>query len=212
MDDSGFFDLVEQSKRERQSAGKVQMTDGVIPIFYRAQIRNQKGELAFKDESGKQVPVWGDFIEIIVPGSVDRVNTQVNDQHRRRFPEQWESYQKGEEANVVGTNILEWQGVHRELGVMLRAKGFYTVEQLAQASDAAIAKIGPGGREVVAKAKAAMADSTKLKDLQQENAQVLKQLAQLQAQIARLEGQTDDADDQANGPKRRGKHRDPDPE
>lgn len=212
MDDSGFYDLVEQSTRERHQAGRVMMTDGVIPVFYRAQRRNKDNELAFVEEDGKQVPVWGDFIEIIVPGQVDRVNTLVNEQHKKKFADQWESYQKGEESTVVGTNILEWQGIHRELAITLRAKGFYTVEQLAEASDAAISKIGAGGREVVAKAKEAISGANRLDEMRKENELMAKQLAQLQAQMAKLVGGTDGADDQNDSAKRRGKHRDPDTE
>jgi hypothetical protein len=97
-------------------------------------------------------------IRMMTPGDATSIVVQpVRDDHKRRFPRQWLAYQmKNENVQIIGIPLAQWrqerpdelsEGQLAELQILK----FYSVEQVAGASDSqimAIAMGGPGLREI----------------------------------------------------------------
>lgn len=92
------------------------------------------------------------FVRIVVPGDKTNVIDQpARDDHKRRFQRQWLFYlSKSSEGQIVGTRITLWHQERPEeltegqLSELVILK-FQSVEQVAQASDGQIMRIGMGG-------------------------------------------------------------------
>lgn len=118
--------------------------------FYKRKILN-----TFKSEqTGAPVYDWKDFLEIIFPGD----KTQIYDQEVTRFDKktyarQWEQF--ASEAEQTHDGILLEHLFPGQPAVVegLKEQRFHTVEQLANASDSAIASVAMGGLEYREKAK-----------------------------------------------------------
>jgi hypothetical protein len=209
-----FTDTVASVMREVSSTqnarGNIRATDGVIPVFFAKDIQDQ----AASDAAERPIYKSTDWIQIIVPGSRDRVSCPVRIEHQRRFPEQWESYKRNEERVVAdGTPITEWQGIARTRAMELRAQGFYTVEQFAAAPENQIAKTGQDRRRLQEQAKAFLDGQQELAserriraDLESKFAEQVAKTAELASQVAELMrklGDDDGADNQGNRAGRR---------
>lgn len=86
-----------------------------------------------------------DYIKIVVPGdTLSEIDRPVYDSDKTRFPIQWANYQNrvGAEGSYEGTPLKEWNLVSRSQAEELRARKFYTVEQVASASDQQLQSIG----------------------------------------------------------------------
>jgi hypothetical protein len=109
--------------------------------FYKGKVQNN-----FETEmKGRPIFMDMDFVRIFVPGDKNNViDTIARDDHKQRFPVQWARYQN---ANIsrqdqIGTPVEQWPQVTPAQAEELRALKFYTVENIAMASDANINKIG----------------------------------------------------------------------
>ena len=92
-------------------------------------------------------PIFEDqlWVEIRVPGNqLSIIETPATEEHKRRFPRQWAYFQQthGAEGQNVGTPLSQWPLLRGSQVEELKALKFYTVEQLAFASDEQIGKIG----------------------------------------------------------------------
>lgn len=125
------------------------------------------------------------FVRIIVPGDKTNVIDQpAREDHKRRFQRAWLNFQRQTgEANMVGTPLSQWHlerpdefnaGQLEELTILK----FQSVEQVAQASDGQVMRIGMGGIGVRERAKAYLSS----KHAQASGAD----LAKAQAEIAEL--------------------------
>jgi len=206
-----FSDSIAGAQRERaakgpETRGTIRVTDGVIPVFFQVDVEDQ----AASEAAGRPIYRAEDWIEIIVPGSRDKTRCPVRKDHQTRFAEQWESYKKGDAHEVTGgTPVMEWQGIARTRAQELRAQGFYTVEQIAEAGDNQLAKMGGDARRIQAQAKAFVEGQreldrervmraeieAKFADMVARNEELLRQVDGLRR---KLEGDAD-ADDQTNG-------------
>lgn len=91
-------------------------------------------------------PVFDDvpFVRVIVPGDKNTViDTPVREEHKQRFPQVWERFQKsnGDGESLSGMPIREWPAVTRGQCEELAYLNILTVEQLAAVSDGNGAKI-----------------------------------------------------------------------
>ena len=215
-----FSDSIAGAQRERaakgaEKRGTIRVTDGVIPVFFKEDVE----DVAASEAAGRPIYRSEDWIEIIVPGSRDKVRAPVRKDHKTRFPEQWESYQRGEAHEVSGgTPVMEWQGIARTRAQELRAQGFYTVEQISEASDNQLAKMGGDARRIQAQAKAFVEGQRELDreramraDIEAKFADMVARNEELSRQVdglrRKLEGEADDADDQSNGAGGRARNR-----
>lgn len=113
--------------------------DANYVTFYRKAIQNN-----FKSQqSGHPVFEDVDYIRIASPGGYNIIETPVRGDHKARYPRLWANYERAMKNQEVseGTPIAEWPQLTRAQCETLRAMSFYTVEQLASASDLQIQQL-----------------------------------------------------------------------
>ena len=142
------------------------------------------------EKAGRPVPVKGPrqvYIRIMKPGDQTSIlETPVREDHKRRFPEKWLYFQMSEgliedTKNQPGWKIENWDELTPDDIHRLKFHRFYTVEQVANASDGAIQGYGMGGLALRKKAQDAIQAKNSLAK-EAEN----KELEDLKAQVAKL--------------------------
>jgi hypothetical protein len=112
--------------------------------FYSRPMKNE-----FESEkAGRAIHYDADFVRIFVPGDATTViDVPVREEHKKRFPHHWAHYQNkhGGDTREIGTPLSEWSRLSPATVEDLRALKFYTVENIAGASDANLQKIGMAG-------------------------------------------------------------------
>jgi hypothetical protein len=109
--------------------------------FYQRPVENNY----LTTQEGRPVVEMKDFVRIEVPGDMTTIiDTFVNDDHKKRFPIQWAQFMndKDAEAQFQGTLLRDWSLLNAAQAEQLKHYKFYTVEQVASASDQQIATIG----------------------------------------------------------------------
>ena len=159
--------------------------------FYQRAISNE-----FKSAlEGRPIMEMADFVLIEVPGdNLTVIDTFAADEHKKRFPIQWARYQNEKtDGDIEGTLLHDWPVLNAASAAELKHFKFYTVEQIAQASDAQLNTLGmAAGMSPLAlrdKAKAFLS-SAKGSALVQQQADELRkrdeELAAVKAQLAEL--------------------------
>lgn len=104
--------------------------------------------MEFKSEK-EQRPIYEncDFIKIFTPGEIGKLNiidTIARQEHKDRFPMQWAAYKNRPDSDTrfIGTPITEWSRISQSQAEELKAIKFFTVESVANASDAQLQGIG----------------------------------------------------------------------
>jgi hypothetical protein len=164
--------------------------DGAIPRFYMDTRKNnfrseKEGRACFDDV---------EMVEILIPG--DR-KTQfcglVNDQHRRRFAQQYAAFKAGLEAPVEGTPIAELPGLTRAQAEELAFAHVKTIEILANLSDDQLSKaVGMGGFKLREKAQRRLeqiSGDAPMEKLAAENEAQAATIAEMQRQMAEMQKQ-----------------------
>lgn len=145
--------------------------DGTALRFFSKPIKNN----FLSEKAGRPVFDTGIYVEIITPGSTESVPEMLiqrtfaaeagtgpdgerkveRTNYAKRFEKQFEAYMKntGEHA-VDGTPITAWPLIDAGTAATLKAQGVFTVEGLADVSDANLQNLGVGGRHLRDKAKA----------------------------------------------------------
>jgi hypothetical protein len=130
------------------------------------------------------------FVRIMIPGdSKSIIERKVTDADKVRFARQWAAFQAGEAPVESGTPIEQWPPLTVSQVAEFKAMHIRTVEHLAGLSDGNIARLGPGGRGLVEKAKAFIAaakDTAEAQRLAGENEHLKNELAALKEQFAEL--------------------------
>lgn len=167
--------------------------------FYQKAIQNE-----FKTAlEGRPIMEMRDFIIIEVPGNtLSVIDTFAAQEHKDRFPVQWARYQNEKtDGDIEGTLLHDWPVLNAAVAAELKHFKFYTVEQIAQASDAQLNTLGmAAGMSPLAlrdKAKAYLG-SAKDTALVQQQADELSKRDEI---IARMEAQIAELAQQANKPK-----------
>lgn len=95
---------------------------------------------------GRPIFEMRDMVRIEVPGNqLSIIDTLANEDHKRRFPVQWAGYQNtkaGAEQVMPGTPLRDWSLLNSAQAKELEHYRFYTVEQVANASDHNLQSIG----------------------------------------------------------------------
>ena len=168
-----------------QTSGQPQ--DRCIPVFYTRAVEDKEATL----KQGR--PMFRDvaYVQILVPGNnKDIMDRAVKEEDKQRWPRQWAAYQNGQEQVLEGTPLGEWPLMRPAQIAQLNAVNIRTVEQIADASDAAMQGIGMGARELKAKAKAYLAsakDSKGAEALQDEVVTLKAEVERLTAENAELQ-------------------------
>jgi hypothetical protein len=147
------------------------------------------------------------FVRIMKPGdNLSILEVPIREDHKKRWPQKWLYFQMKEGmiddgARIPGWKIEEWPELANNPDALhgLRFLRFYTVEQIAGASDAQVQNIGIGGPSLREKAKLAMRERHSasargeierrdqlISDMAAQNAQMVEQMAALQSQMQML--------------------------
>ena len=163
------------------------MNKGVNPIFFVEPVENPaksvvEGRPIFDELERVRIMVVGDPFT----ASVQPVTQEVKD----RFPLQYLAFERQKtERLVTGTPITEWPVITRARASELHALDIFSVENLGSVSDANIARLGPDGRGLRAKALAylsAAKDGAALAGLAQENCRLKADLDDLRDQMSAM--------------------------
>ena len=172
--------------------------------FYKKAVENPAKTI----EEGR--PIYEDrvFVRIAVPGdNLSVIDTFANEEHQRRFPMHWQHFMNKnvDDDSIVGTPLKAWAMLTAAQAEELRGMKFYTVEQIANASDAQLLNLGmAAGMAPLAlrdKAKAFLSSAKDTALVQQQADELSKRdeiIARMEAQIAELAAQ-------ANKPKAKAK-------
>jgi hypothetical protein len=145
------------------------------------------------DKEGRPIYEPRDYVRIEIPGMVANVvDTLANEDHKRAHPMEWQHYLNtkaaGEVPDYRGTLLSEWPQLNSAQVMEMKHYKFYTVEQVADASDQQIAGIGMlAGMSPLSlrdKAKAWLSKATP--DLTAELAKRDEQIAELKAMVEQL--------------------------
>lgn len=117
--------------------------DSVLAVrFYQREVENEY----LTTQEGRPIKYMANFVRIEVPGNMTSIiDTLANEDHKRRFPIQWAQFQNDKSpdaSDVQGTLLRDWSLLTPAQASELRHFKFYTVEQVANASDQQIHSIG----------------------------------------------------------------------
>jgi len=147
-------------------------------------------------EAGSPIFKDMDFVRIHTPGNqlnvIDRIAV---DDDKKRFPLHWARYKeiRGDGESIVGTPVSEWPLLSRAQAEILRGMKFFSVEQIAGASDEAMSRIGMNvgfsAADLQNKAKAFLRIAKDSAAAEKQDAELKKrdtEIAEMKEQIARL--------------------------
>lgn len=170
-------------------------TGALAVRFYSKEMQND----FLTNKEGRPISYMADFVRIEVPGNqTSIIDTFVNESHKARFPQQWSLYMNEKAAgsndpSISGTLLRDWPILNAAQATELKHFKFYTVEQVAAASDQQIMAIGMiAGMSPLALRDKAIAYLAQAKDssFAQKQAEELKlrdqQIEDLKTQMAEL--------------------------
>lgn len=106
-------------------------------------------------EQGHYVVRNVDFIVIVPPGDGKTVLEQkVNDRHKFRYKKEYDAWKQGKEAPLNGTSIKDWPSASPAIIMNLQRINVRTIEDLANANESTLERIGMGARKLKEKASA----------------------------------------------------------
>ena len=175
-----------------------------LAVYFHKKLRQNADRTA---QEGR--PIFDDIVYIkkMVPGdNLNIIDRPMYESDKNEFPMQWAHFQnkQGNEQMISGTPLIEWPIITTAQAEELRAIKFYTVENIAAASDAQLQRIGmmagmsphtfrDKSRLFLNKAKGLAEDSKReeeLATLREENAKIKAEtdakLAAMQEQMANI--------------------------
>lgn len=130
------------------------------------------------------------FVRIHTPGNqLNIIDTPAREDHKRRFPQHWAHFQNmnAGSGDTAGVPVSHWPMVDVAMAETLKALKFFTVEQVAFASDEQISKLGMQAgmapftfRERAKSYLQVAKDSTALAKKNEETEELKKRLAELE--------------------------------
>ena len=159
-----------------------------VEFYWNAPISKWQSELAGKEVRGARIP----FVRIMRPGDNTSIHeTAVRDDHKRRWPQKWLAWQMKEGlieggAEIPGWKIEEWPVINDEQRHELKYLRFFTVEQIAGASDAQVQRLGIGGIGMREQARVALKERNRAEYKAELEAKD-KELLDMKARLAKLE-------------------------
>lgn len=162
--------------------------------FYKATFQNN-----YRSEAEGR-PIFEEEMRVMIQPTGNNllcVHQRMTEAHKQRFPFQWQQYQAaqgpGDDAKGLdGTPVEQWPAITRSQAEELRGAKFYTVEQIANATDAQIQALGMSGRMLVQKAQAFLSSAQGSALVQQQAAEIERnkqEKADLKAEMDRMNAQ-----------------------
>lgn len=161
--------------------------DGLFVQFFKSPVikefeSEQQGRPIYEERLMVRIQAPGDMLNV--------VEREAWEGDFRRFPRQYNAFQAQDGGNEMhGTPISEWPSLNRAQVEELKALKFYTVEQLATASDTQLQRIGMGGLGLRQRAQAWLAVAKDTALVQHQTAELSRrdnEIADLKEQIGRL--------------------------
>lgn len=120
-------------------------------------------DMVASENEGRPIFREEERVEIIMPGNPHtRPVARVSDEHRQRWPKEYEAFKAGMEISPDGTPLEEWPILKRSQVMELKALGFKTVEHVRDMDDLAIQRIGMGGRRLKEIAEGFLDDAARM--------------------------------------------------
>lgn len=160
---------------------------GVYPQFILDQVQDNVAS----EREGRPIFREVERVEIVIPGgaSLTKHVANVTDEHRQRWPKEYEAFKQGHEVSPDGTPLEEWPILKRSQVLELKALGFKTVEHVRDMSDQSIQRIGMGGRTLKERALIFLDDAERIAAttrLSAENDRKDAEIAALRAQVTQM--------------------------
>ena len=151
-------------------------------------------------EAGRPIYEDREFVEILIPGDRRSMAVEpVSDEHKARWPKEYEAFRAGKEAPLEGTPLADWpnSSLTRARVEELAHFNIRTVEHLAQVNDTQLGNLGMGARALREAARKFLEVSragtgplerlvSENLDLKDDNARLAAELAEAQARLATL--------------------------
>ena len=133
-----------------------------------------------------------DYIKIVSPGGLNIIETPVRSDHKARYPRLWANCQAAMDGKeqMIGTPLAQWPAVTKAQGETLRGLSFFTVEQIAAASDAQVQAIQMVAPDLRGRAQQWLKQSNARQALEEAEKQKVKDDAEkqeLRDRLAKLE-------------------------
>jgi len=161
--------------------------DGCIPIFHHRIVDDP----AKSEETGKREYIEVPYVKVLSPGNDKEIpDFRVTDEHKKRWPRQWEAFKTGSEIPLEGTPFKMWMGITPVEAKMLQDAGIRTVEELVKVPDLNLKNIGGSFIPLKARAEAFLASQegeAGFQKLKSENDKLQSQVETMVEQIAGLE-------------------------
>jgi hypothetical protein len=121
-----------------------------VPVFFTEAVK-----MEFKSrQAGRPVFEDREMVRIIIPGDRRSMVVEiVGDEHRQRWPREYEAFKAGQAAPLDGTALADWPQISRARVEELAYFHIRTVEQFASLSDDKLQSLGMGAREERERAK-----------------------------------------------------------
>lgn len=136
--------------------------------------------------------IWRDEerVEIFLPGNpTTRPVQRVTEDHKRRWPKEYEAFKAGLEMSVDGTPLEQWNILSKSQVMELKALGLMTVEHVADMGQQTTQRIPIGGQRLKTLASAYLDDAVAQAELSKktaENEKLQGQVTELQAKVTEL--------------------------
>lgn len=173
--------------------------DTCRPIFQEVAV--QSGEV-----DGRKTYKMVERVQVYMPGNgLNSPVFNVTDEHKERWPKEYEAFKMGAELALNGTPLEEWAILNKAMVLELKSMHILTIEDVANLSDLAVQRIGRGGYSLRERAQAFL-DQDKEQELvtrltaqdekQQEEISLLRrQVGEMGVLLENLQRQTTEAAD-----------------
>lgn len=164
-----------------------QTRDTTFPRFF---LKEEQDHIATARE-GRPIFKSIEMVEVIMPGVAifNKPAFKVTDEHRQRWPEQYDKFKKGQEVAIDGTPIEQWSILNRAQVLELKALEIHTIEACAELSDTAIQRIPMYGRRLRDLAASYLDDAERMATvtrLTEEKARTDTRMAELEQKVTEL--------------------------
>lgn len=139
-----------------------------VEFYWAEPIDKNKTDKA-SSEAGKYVPIKMPrevYVRIQKPGDLlSVIETRVREDHKRRWPDRWKYFQIQEglvNEDIPGWKLDEWDELQKDEKDRLKYLRFFTVEQIAAASDAQCQGIGMGADGLRVRARQALQNRSRV--------------------------------------------------
>lgn len=129
------------------------------------------------------------MIQFMFPGGKTIFPREATEFDKIQYRKQWEQFRANQAQIGDGLPIEQWSALEEGQKLNLKAMHIHTVEQLANASDNDLSRIGMGALDLRMKARAfveASKSSKKTEELRVENQKLAQQVEALQIQMATM--------------------------